>query len=125
MNNSEKIIYSLCDYSGEWVRPYRENGYTCRQIDLKNGDDVRLLHKPKEQVYGILAAPMCTVFANSGDKWYALRPVSEVLEGLSIVDAWLEILTGIWAILNLCLIPVILETLTLKRPACGDILHTP
>jgi hypothetical protein len=87
MTNSEKIIYSLCDYSGEWVKPYRENGYTCRQIDLKFGDDVRLLHKPKEDVYGVLAAPMCTVFANSGAKWYSLRPVSEVLEGLSIVDA--------------------------------------
>jgi hypothetical protein len=87
MGNEEKIIYSLCDYSGEWSKPYRENGYRVYQIDLKFGDDVRLLHKPNHPVYGVLAAPMCTVFANSGAKWYALRPYQEVLEGLSIVDA--------------------------------------
>ncbi len=86
MDNSDKIVYSLCDYSGEWCKPYRENGYTVYQIDLKYGDDVRLLKYPGK-VYAVLAAPMCTVFANSGAKWKMLRPVSEVLEGLALVDA--------------------------------------
>ena len=87
MDNSQKIIYSLCDYSGEWVKPYKEAGYKTFQIDLKLGDDVRLIKVPHETVYGVLAAPMCTVFANSGAKWKMLRSINEVIEGLSVVDA--------------------------------------
>lgn len=90
----EKIIYSLCDYSGEWAKPYLEAGYLVRQFDLKLGTDVRLLLQPSEEIFGILASPPCTVFAGSGAKWRALRPISEVLEGLSIVDACLRF---IWA----------------------------
>ena len=33
MNELVKVIYSLCDYSGEWCKPYRENGYEVHQID--------------------------------------------------------------------------------------------
>ncbi len=87
MRNSDKVICSLCDYSEEWVKPYEKAGYTVQCFDLKNGFDIRLLLKPSESIYGVLAAPPCTVFAGSGAKWRALRPVSEVLEGLSIVDA--------------------------------------
>ena len=87
MMNSEKIIYSLCDYSGEWCKPYLEDGYTVIQLDLKLGDDIRLIKVPPLKVYGVLAAPMCTVFANSGAKWKMLRSITEVLEGLSVVDA--------------------------------------
>jgi len=83
----ERLIYSLCDYSGEWIKPYQEAGYKCIQIDLKFGDDVRLLKLPDEPVFGVVAAPPCTTFAGSGAKWYNLRSISEVLEGLSIVDA--------------------------------------
>mgnify|MGYP001563846805 CR=1 FL=1 len=87
MDNESRLIYSLCDYSGEWCKPYKEAGYKVVQIDLKLGDDVRLIKVPSEEVYGVLAAPPCTIFANSGAKWKMLRSISEVLEGLSIVDA--------------------------------------
>lgn len=90
MNNGNKIIYSLCDYSEEWPKPYQDAGYDVRVISLKCGYDVRLLTKSEDDVYGILAAPPCTVFAGSGAKWRNLRPVSEVLEGLSVVDACLR-----------------------------------
>ena len=81
------MIYSLCDYSEEWGKPYKEAGHEVVSLDLKNGYDVRLLKVPDNHVYAVLAAPPCTVFAGSGAKWKALRPISEVLEGLSIVDA--------------------------------------
>ena len=35
-------ILSLCDFTGEWSRPYREAGYDVRQVDIKHDDDVRL-----------------------------------------------------------------------------------
>ena len=98
------IVYSLCDYSGEWAKPYKEAGHTVVLIDLKFGQDVRLLLKPRERIDIVLAAPPCTVFAGSGAKWRALRPLSEVLEGLSIVDACLRFVFAtkpkIWALEN-------------------------
>lgn len=99
-----KVIYSLCDYSGEWAKAYKEAGYIVHLIDLKFGHDVRLLLRPESPVYGVLAAPPCTVFAGSGAKWRALRPTSEVLEGLSIVDACLRFIYAcnpvFWALEN-------------------------
>lgn len=99
-----KLIYSLCDYSGNWAKPYEDNGYDVVLVDVKTGQDTRLLIKPNREVYGILAAPPCTVFASSGAKWKSLRPISEVLEGLSVVDACLRFVFAcnphFWALEN-------------------------
>ena len=99
-----KRIISLCDYSGEWVRPYQEAGYYVKLLDIKHGYDVRLLRKPKDPIYGIVAAPPCTTFAGSGAKWWMLRPPSEILEGLAIVDACIRYIFAcepvFWAIEN-------------------------
>jgi site-specific DNA-cytosine methylase len=88
MSNADKLILSLCDFSGEWVRPYKLARYSILQIDLMYGSDVRLLELPDRPVYGILAAPPCTYFANSGARWK--RTDEQMREGLSIVDACLR-----------------------------------
>jgi hypothetical protein len=91
MGNSDKTILSLCDFSGNWSKFYRDNGYNVIQVDLKrNKQDVRLLTKPDYPVYGILAAPPCTVFANSGA--WVKRSAAEMIEGLSIVDACIRLI---------------------------------
>lgn len=96
-----RTILSLCDYSGNWPLPYKEAGYNVVCVDLENGQDVRLLPWPGK-VHGILAAPPCTVFANSGARWP--RTPQEMLEGLSIVDACLRLVTACqpawWALEN-------------------------
>jgi hypothetical protein len=43
-----QLILSLCDYTGEWSKPYRDNGYDVVQVDLAHGQDVRLLELPRE-----------------------------------------------------------------------------
>jgi len=83
-------ILSLCDFTGNWARPYIEAGYDVKLYDLKTGHDVRLLEHPG-RVHGILAAPPCTVFANSGARWP--RSEADMREGLSIVDACLRLVT--------------------------------
>lgn len=107
MDNKDKIILSLCDFTGNWSRPYREAGYTIIQIDSKAGEnitvtDVRLLQKPDSTIYGILAAPPCTVFANSGARWP--RSDDDMIEGLSVVDACIRLVFAtkpvFWAIEN-------------------------
>ena len=84
----KKTILSLCDYSGNWIKPYRESGYNIIQVDLKHGQDVRLLELPETPIYGILAAPPCTCFSNASNavKWTD----QDMQQALSIVDACLR-----------------------------------
>lgn len=97
-----RTILSLCDFTGNWPQPYAEAGYKVISVDLKHGTDVRLMEAPEEPIHGVLAAPPCTVFANSGARWP--RTTEEMLEGLSIVDACLRIITTVkpvwWALEN-------------------------
>lgn len=85
--DSPKTILSLCDYSGIWSGPYLANGYSVIRIDIKNGQDVRLLEFLAEDVYGILAAPPCTHLAGSGARWWKTKGESALLDALSIADA--------------------------------------
>jgi hypothetical protein len=85
-----QLILSLCDYSGVWSQPYEDDDYDVVRIDLKQGQDVRLIEFPARHVHGVLAAPPCTVFANSGARWK--RSAREMLEGLSVVDACCRII---------------------------------
>ena len=59
--NKNKIILDLCGGTGGWSKPYSENGYDVRIVTLPE-NDVRDYVAPKN-VYGILAAPPCTMFS--------------------------------------------------------------
>lgn len=85
-------VLSLCDYSGNWSRPYREAGYDVRQIDLAHGGDIRLFEALPYPVRGILAAPPCTDFAVSGARWWKGKGYGPLFEGLALVDACCRII---------------------------------
>lgn len=59
--NNDKIILDLCGGTGAWSKPYKDAGYDVRVITLPNFDVAT--YKPPENVYGILAAPPCTMFS--------------------------------------------------------------
>ena len=83
-----RVIYSLCDFTGEWCKPYRDAGYDVYQIDLKLGQDARWLEIPKYPVYGVLAAPDCNCFSGSGAQyWPAKDADGRTLAGLELVSA--------------------------------------
>lgn len=87
----DKIILSLCDYSGNWPQSYADADYKVIQVDLKYDGDVRLFEYIEEPIYGILCAPPCTAFAGSGAQYWPKKDQNgETLEGLSIVDACLR-----------------------------------
>lgn len=86
----DRVILSLCDYSGNWPKYYREAGYDVRCVDLQHGQDVRLVPFPG-RVHGILAAPPCTMFALSGARWK--RTDEELAQALALVDACLRLVT--------------------------------
>lgn len=69
-----KTILSLFDLTGNWSRPWRENGYNVIQIDIQLGQDILTWDYTKiDNVYGILAACPCTDFALSGAKYFARK----------------------------------------------------
>jgi hypothetical protein len=84
-----QTILSLCDGLGSWSQPYVDADYDVIRWDLeRTGHDVRLQTIPSRPIHGILAAPPCTVFAGSGNRWP--RTDEEIREGLSVVDACLR-----------------------------------
>jgi hypothetical protein len=97
-----RVILSLCDWTGNWARPYADAGYDVRLVDLKHGQDVRLMPHPGVPVHGILAAPPCTVFAASGNRWP--RTADELAAALAVVDACLRLVAvcrpAWWALEN-------------------------
>ena len=106
--SSKKTILSLCDYSGNWSKPYKDNGYDVIQVDILHGSDIRLWptepsSKPRlssemndirdYDIYGVLAAPPCTVFANSGAKHK--RSDEAMMEGLELISACMRIIHAV------------------------------
>jgi hypothetical protein len=70
--NEIKTVLSLFDYTGNWSRPYRENGYRVIQIDLKLGRDILTWDYTLEKSIDIiLAAIPCDNYALSGARWFA------------------------------------------------------
>ena len=56
-----KIILDLCGGTGSWSKPYKDAGYDVRIITLPEQDVCAYI--PPKNVYGILAAPPCTMFS--------------------------------------------------------------
>ncbi|GHT59508.1 hypothetical protein FACS1894109_15560 [Spirochaetia bacterium] len=99
----QKIILDLCGGTGSWSKPYKDAGYDVRLVTLPD-NDVRTYVPPKN-VYGILAAPPCTDFANSGARWFAEKDGSGItIESQGIVIAVLRIIAQCkpkwWALEN-------------------------
>lgn len=89
MENKDKIILDLCGGTGAWSEPYRKAGYDVRVITLPE-NDVRT-YQPPENVYGILAAPPCTMFSQARRN-AKLPPDYE--SALKIVEACERIIRG-------------------------------
>lgn len=87
MQNKDKIILDLCGGTGAWSKPYRDAGYDVRVITMPDYD-VMTYQTPKG-VYGILAAPPCTMFSLARTK--AKKP-RDLAEGMEVVEACMRII---------------------------------
>lgn len=85
--NNKKIILDLCGGTGSWSKPYKDAGYDVRVITWPEYD-VRT-YEPPENVYGILAAPPCTMFSIA--RTTAAKP-RDFDEGMETVEACLQII---------------------------------
>ncbi len=102
--NKDKIILDLCGGTGAWSKPYKEAGYDVRLITLPE-NDVRT-YMPPNNVYGIFAAPPCTMFSLARTRAKTPR---DLKQGMEIVIACLNI---IWE----CRYKKRLEFWTLENP---------
>lgn len=120
--NRRKVVISLCDYSGNWPRPWHQAGHTVLLYDLKYGDDVTKLTRAAVgfdiwntihplgdgsgiEVRCVLAAPLCTTFTSSGAKhWKTHEENGTTAECVALADACLNIVEilkpRIWALEN-------------------------
>jgi hypothetical protein len=85
MENKDKIILDLCGGTGSWSLPYKEAGYDVRLITLPD-NDVRNFKLPNEPIYGILAAPPCTMFSDARTNAKTPR---DLQSGMELVNACL------------------------------------
>ena len=84
----KKIILDLCGGTGSWSNPYKEAGYDVRNITLPDYD-VKTYKLPEEPIYGILAAPPCTMFSFA--RTNAKKP-RDLKEGMDLVYACLNLI---------------------------------
>lgn len=130
----KKVILDLCGGTGSWARPYKEAGYevitiTLPQYDVRFtefGTDGSLNFKgygkpsdlciAREDVYGVLAAPPCTMFSFARTNAKTSRDLEE---GMECVRACLDI---IWKI-NEIKQPTGKKTLPLKFWALENPYH--
>lgn len=82
-----RIILDLCGGTGAWSKPYLLNGYNVKVITLPSNDVRNPILLGSEEVYGILAAPPCTMFSLARTR--AKKP-RNIDEGLEIVKACLK-----------------------------------
>jgi len=83
----KRIILDLCGGTGAWSRPYAEAGYDVQNITLPDYD-VRT-YEPLDNVYGILAAPPCTMFSLARTRAKTPRNFEK---GMELVIACLHII---------------------------------
>lgn len=82
-----KVILDLCGGTGSWSKPYKDNGYEVINVTIPEYDVRTFI--PPDNVYGILAAPPCTMFSDA--RTHAKIP-RNLKEGMEIVQACFNII---------------------------------
>ena len=116
--NSNKIVLSLFDMTGEWSRPWEEAGYQVYRFDIQSDPEMGDVNKfsaeffndlygafEGQDVYAILAACPCTDFASSGARHFAAKDADgRTVESVELVHQTLRTVEyfkpSIWAIEN-------------------------
>ncbi len=89
----KKIILDLCGGTGAWSKPYKDAGYEVYNITLPEYDicfiDPAFHFQKLGDIYGILAAPPCTMFSLARTR--AKEP-RDFAKGMEVVKACLNII---------------------------------
>lgn len=94
------VVLSLCDRTGNMLRPWMECGYRCIAVDLRHengvtiregieyvGADVLKYLPPRAEYAACFAFPPCTHLAVSGARWFGDKGLSALVDSIAIVEA--------------------------------------
>jgi len=104
VNNSRWVI-SLFDYSGVWLRPWYEAGYSVLQVDIQHGIDVLEMATDPitwfdenigevdwHGIHMVLAACPCTEFASSGARHWKDKPPELLEDAQDLANATMDLI---------------------------------
>lgn len=92
-------VLSLCDRTGNMVRPWAEAGFECICVDIQHettrregnitfvGADIRDWLPPPRRYAIVFAFPPCTNLAVSGAGWFRQKGLGGLTEGVELVEA--------------------------------------
>ena len=90
-------VLSLCDRTGNMVKPWSDAVYHCVTVDLQEAPsgsgrlhlacDVRRFNWSWDDLVFVAAFPPCTNLAVSGARWFKDKGLQGLIDGLEIVEA--------------------------------------
>jgi len=102
MNNP--IVLSLCDRTGNMVKPWLDHGYECWIVDIQHekgiykdgnlvkvGADVRHWLPPLRKYISVFSFPPCTDMSVSGARWFKKKGLRALAEAIDVFGACVEI----------------------------------
>lgn len=100
LNANKGSVLSLCDRTGNMVRPWADAGFECFCVDIEHkageetrdgitwiGTNVRDWLPPPRRYAIVFAAPPCTHLAVSGARWFREKGMGGLGEAIEIVEA--------------------------------------
>lgn len=96
------IVLSLCDRTGNMVKPWRDAGYECWCVDIQHdGDQVRdgirfiqgdvLRFLPPKNIRACFAFSPCTNLAVSGARWFTEKGLYALAGSLDVVARCVQV----------------------------------
>jgi hypothetical protein len=96
------LVLSLCDRTGNMVRPWAEAGYPCITVDIQRSadeipnvtriqNDVRRFLPPRTTYAAVFAFTPCTNLAVSGARWFREKGLHGLTEALEVAEACVRI----------------------------------
>jgi hypothetical protein len=96
------LVLSLCDWTGNMVRPWAEAGYPCMTVDVRptTGEipnviriqaDVRRFLPPRCTYAAVFAFAPCTNVAVSGARWFKEKGLHGLTEALEVAESCVRI----------------------------------
>lgn len=104
-STSPAIVLSLCDRTGNMVKPWLDAGYECWVVDIQHphgehrngklvrvGADVMTWLPPRRDYLAAFAFPPCTNLASSGARWFKAKGLAGLADGIRLVERCWRIL---------------------------------